>query len=116
MEKKPFVTRDQVEEIVKSHPTPFYIYDEAGIRRNCEAVRKAFSWNKGYREYFAVKATPNPYIMKILGEYDIGYDCSSEAELVLSDAVGADGSHMMFSSNDTPACEYALARISSSNY
>ncbi|MCH4154655.1 MAG: diaminopimelate decarboxylase [Mageeibacillus sp.] len=109
MEKKPFVTRDQVEEIVKSHPTPFYIYDEAGIRRNCEAVRKAFSWNKGYREYFAVKATPNPYIMKILGEYDIGYDCSSEAELVLSDAVGADGSHMMFSSNDTPACEYALA-------
>ncbi|MBR4430184.1 MAG: diaminopimelate decarboxylase [Clostridiales bacterium] len=109
MEKKPFITKEQVEEIAKTYPTPFHIYDEAGIRANCEAVKKAFAWNKGFREYFAVKATPNPYIMQIIADYDFGFDCSSEAELVLSDAVGADGAHIMFSSNDTPACEYALA-------
>lgn len=109
MEKKPFVTKEQIEQIVKTYPTPFHIYDEAGIRKNCEAVKQAFAWNKGFREYFAVKATPNPYIMNILKEYDIGFDCSSEAELVLSNAVGADGPHIMFSSNDTPACEYKLA-------
>ena len=66
MEKKPFVTKEQVEQIVKTYPTPFHIYDEAGIRKNAEAVKEAFSWNKGFREYFAVKATPNPYIMDIL--------------------------------------------------
>ncbi|MBR1797671.1 MAG: diaminopimelate decarboxylase [Clostridiales bacterium] len=109
MEKKSFVTKEQIEQIVKTYPTPFHIYDEAGIRANCEAVKEAFAWNKGFREYFAVKATPNPYIMNILKEYDIGFDCSSEAELVLSGAVGADGEHIMFSSNDTPACEYKLA-------
>ena len=109
MEKKPFITKEQVEQIAKTYPTPFHIYDEAGIRANCEAVKKAFAWNKGFREYFAVKATPNPYIMQIIADYDFGFDCSSEAELVLSDAVGADGAHIMFSSNDTPACEYALA-------
>ena len=109
MEKKPFVTKEQIEQIVKTYPTPFHIYDEAGIRKNCEAVKKAFSWNKGFREYFAVKATPNPYIMNILKDYDIGFDCSSEAELVLSGAVNAKGDHIMFSSNDTPACEYKLA-------
>ena len=109
MEKKPFVTKAQVEEIVKTYPTPFHIYDEAGIRKNCEAVKAAFAWNKGFREYFAVKATPNPYIMNILKDYDIGFDCSSEAELVLSSAVKASGDHIMFSSNDTPACEYKLA-------
>ena len=109
MEKKPFVTKEQIEEIVKTYPTPFHIYDEAGIRKNAEAVKKAFSWNKGFREYFAVKATPNPYIMNILKDYDIGFDCSSEAELVLSEAVNAKGDHIMFSSNDTPACEYKLA-------
>ena len=109
MEKKPFVTKAQVEEIVKTYPTPFHIYDEAGIRKNCEAVKAAFAWNKGFREYFAVKATPNPYIMNILKDYDIGFDCSSEAELVLSGAVKASGDHIMFSSNDTPACEYKLA-------
>ena len=109
MEKKPFVTKEQIEQIVKTYPTPFHIYDEAGIRKNCEAVKKAFSWNKGFREYFAVKATPNPYIMSILKDYDIGFDCSSEAELVLSGAVNAKGDHIMFSSNDTPACEYKLA-------
>ncbi len=109
MEKKPFVTKEQIEEIVKTYPTPFHIYDEAGIRKNCEAVKEAFAWNKGFREYFAVKATPNPYIMNILKDYDIGFDCSSEAELVLSGAVNASGDHIMFSSNDTPACEYKLA-------
>ena len=109
MEKKPFVTKEQIEEIVKTYPTPFHIYDEAGIRKNCEAVKEAFAWNKGFREYFAVKATPNRYIMNILKDYDIGFDCSSEAELVLSGAVNASGDHIMFSSNDTPACEYKLA-------
>lgn len=109
MEKKPFVTKAQVEEIAKTYPTPFHIYDEAGIRKNCEDVKKAFSWNKGFREYFAVKATPNPYLMEILKDYDMGFDCSSQAELELSRAVGADGMHIMFSSNDTPACEYKLA-------
>lgn len=109
MEKKPFVTKEQIENIVKTYPTPFHIYDEAGIRRNCEAVKEAFAWNKGFREYFAVKATPNPYIMKIIGDYDFGFDCSSEAELILSGAVKADGDHIMFSSNDTPASEYKLA-------
>ena len=109
MEKKPFVTKEQIEEIVKTYPTPFHIYDEAGIRKNAEAVKEAFAWNKGFREYFAVKATPNPYIMNILKDYDIGFDCSSEAELVLSGAVKADGDHIMFSSNDTPAEEYKLA-------
>ena len=109
MAKTPFVTRDQIEEIVKTYPTPFHIYDEAGIRKNAEAVKKAFSWNKGFREYFAVKATPNPYIMDIMNDYDFGFDCSSEAELVLSQAVGADGQHIMFSSNDTPEEEYRKA-------
>lgn len=109
MEKKPFVTKEQIEEIVKTYPTPFHIYDEAGIRRNCEDVKKAFSWNKGFREYFAVKATPNPFLMEIMKDYDMGFDCSSEAELLLSNAVGVDGSHIMFSSNDTPASEYKLA-------
>ena len=109
MEKKPFVTKEQIDNIVKTYPTPFHIYDEAGIRKNCEAVKEAFAWNKGFREYFAVKATPNPYIMKIIGDYDFGFDCSSEAELILSGAVKADGDHIMFSSNDTPASEYKLA-------
>ena len=107
--KKPFVTKEQVEQIALKHPTPFYLYDEEGIRKNAEAVKKAFAWNPGFREYFAVKATPNPYLMDILQEYDCGFDCSSEAELKLSAAVGADGEHIMFSSNDTPAREYALA-------
>ncbi|SDZ91704.1 diaminopimelate decarboxylase [Lachnospiraceae bacterium NK3A20] len=109
MKKTPFVTRDKIEEIVKDHPTPFHIYDEAGIRRTAQAVKDAFAWNEGFREYFAVKATPNPYIMKIMQDYDFGFDCSSEAELVLSDVVGADGAHIMFTSNETPAREYALA-------
>jgi len=105
MEKKPFVTKSQIEEIVKTHHTPFHIYDEKGIRENCERVKQAFAWNKGFREYFAVKATPNPYILDIINDYGFGFDCSSEAELILADAVGGP---IMFSSNDTPAREYAL--------
>lgn len=105
MEKKPFVTKKQIEEIVKNHHTPFHIYDEKGIRENCERVKQAFAWNKGFREYFAVKATPNPYILDIINDYGFGFDCSSEAELILADAVGGP---IMFSSNDTPAREYAL--------
>lgn len=110
MRKVPFITREQAEQIDSKFPTPFYIYDERGIRENAEKVREAFSWNPGFREYFAVKATPNPYIMKIMQDYDFGFDCSSSAELVLSDAVHADGEHIMFSSNDTPDEEYLQAR------
>ena len=102
MEKKAFVTKEQVEEIVKTYPTPFYLYDEAGIRRNVENVKKAFSWNPGFREYFAVKATPNPSIVKLLAEYDCGTDCASKTELMMAKALGLSGDHIMFSSNDTP--------------
>ena len=105
MEKKPFVTKEQIEEIAKTYPTPFHIYDEAGIKARCKAVKEAFAWNKGFCEYFAVKATPNPFIMEIIRDAGFGFDCSSEAELVLADAVGGP---IMFSSNDTPAHEYAL--------
>lgn len=109
MRKEPFVSKEKAEEIAAQFPTPFHLYDEKGIRENAEKVRQAFAWNKGFREFFAVKATPNPYIMKIFQDYDFGFDCSSLAELVLSDAVGADGAHIMFSSNETPAREYAMA-------
>lgn len=105
MEKKPFVTKSQIEEIAKTYPTPFHIYDEKGIREKCELVKKAFAWNKGFKEFFAVKATPNPYILDIINDYGFGFDCSSEAELILADAVGGP---IMFSSNDTPAREYEL--------
>ncbi|MCM1106361.1 MAG: diaminopimelate decarboxylase [Blautia sp.] len=109
MKKTPFVTKSQVEEIVKSYPTPFHLYDEKGIRENARAVKEAFSWNPGFREYFAVKATPNPFLLKILKEYDMGCDCSSDTELMLAKACGFDGEHIMFSSNDTPAEEFAYA-------
>jgi diaminopimelate decarboxylase len=107
--KKPFVTRKQVEEIVKTYPTPFHIYDEAGIINNARAVQDAFSWNKGFREYFAVKATPNPRLLEILKSCGCGFDCSSMTELMLSGAVGASGEDIMFSSNDTPAEEFVYA-------
>ena len=110
MEKKAFVTKEKVEEIAKTYPTPFYLYDEKGIRENVAAVKKAFSWNPGYREYFAVKATPNPEIIKILNEYDCGTDCASKVELMFSKALDLDGDHIMFSSNDTPAEEYTYAK------
>ena len=105
MDKKPFVTKSQIEEIARTHHTPFYIYDEKGIRENCKRVKEAFAWNKGFNEFFAVKATPNPYILDIINDYGFGFDCSSEAELILADAAGGP---IMFSSNDTPAREYAL--------
>ncbi len=107
--KKAFVTKQQVEEIVKKYPTPFHIYDEKGIADNAKAVREAFSWNPGFREYFAVKATPNPVIMDILLKEGCGFDCSSMTELMLSKAVGAKDDLIMFSSNDTPAEEFVYA-------
>ncbi|MCQ2501179.1 MAG: diaminopimelate decarboxylase [Lachnospiraceae bacterium] len=106
MMKKPFVTKEKLEEIVKVIPTPFHLYDEKGIRENAQAVKDAFAWNKGFREYFAVKANPNPTLIKILGEYDCGCDCSSLTELMLSEAMGFTGDKIMFSSNVTPAEEY----------
>jgi diaminopimelate decarboxylase len=109
LEKTPFVTKEKLLEIVKEYPTPFHIYDEKGIRENAEKLKQAFSWNKGYREYFAVKATPNPFILNILKDYGCGADCSSMTELMMSDAIGYSGSDIMFSSNDTPAEEFQLA-------
>lgn len=110
MKKEPFVTKEKVAEIAKEIPTPFHLYDEKGIRRNIEKLRNAFSWNPGFREYFAVKATPNPFLIKILQEYDCGCDCSSYTELMLAEAIGARGTDIMFSSNDTPREEYQYAQ------
>ena len=110
MKKIPFVTLDEVKEIVKTYPTPFHIYDERGIRENARNLKKAFSWNKGFKEYFAVKATPNPYILKILKEEGCGTDCSSLTELMMSETCGITGENIMFSSNVTPAEEYVKAR------
>ncbi len=109
MSKRPFVTKEQIEKIVKEYPTPFHIYDEKGIRENAEKLRQAFAWNKGFREYFAVKATPNPFLIDILREYGCGCDCSSQTELMLADALNMKGEDIMFSSNDTPREEYAYA-------
>ena len=109
MNKIPFVTKEQIEEIVKTYPTPFHIYDEKGLRENLRAVKEAFAWNRGYREYFAVKANPNPFLINIMKEYGCGCDCSSLTELMLADALGFQGEEIMFSSNDTPAEEYILA-------
>ena len=107
--KKTFVTKEQVEQIAAKYPTPFHLYDEKGIRENVKALKEAFSWNEGFREYFAVKATPNPFLMKILNEYGCGCDCSSMTELMLSEAIGVTGEEIMFSSNDTPLEEFAYA-------
>lgn len=109
MNKVPFVTKEQVEEIVKTYPTPFHIYDEKGIRENAQKLKQAFSWNKGYKEFFAVKATPNPFLIDILRDYGCGCDCSSLTELMLSEAMGVKGEDIMFSSNDTPAEEFVYA-------
>ncbi len=109
MKKEPFVTLEQLKEIIKTYPTPFYLYDEKGIRENARALKEAFAWNPGYREYFAVKATPNPYLIEILKDYGCGCDCSSMTELMLSDAIGVRGEDIMFSSNDTPAEEFVYA-------
>ena len=107
--KTPFVTKEEIQEIAKTYPTPFHIYDEKGIRENARKVMQAFSWNPGFKEYFAVKATPNPTILKILREEGCGTDCSSLTELMMSDRCGFTGSDIMFSSNETPACEFELA-------
>ena len=109
MNKVPFVTKEQIEEIIKTYPTPFHIYDEKGLRENLQAVKEAFAWNKGYREYFAIKANPNPFLINIMKEYGCGCDCSSLTELMLADALGFYGEEIMFSSNDTPAEEYVFA-------
>ena len=109
MSKVPFTTKEKLEEIAKVHPTPFHLYDEAGIRKNAENLKKAFAWNKGFKEYFAVKATPNPFLINILREYGCGCDCSSKTELMLSKAIGAVGDDIMFSSNDTPPEEFKYA-------
>ena len=107
--KKPFLTLEQAREIAKAYPTPFHIYDEAGIRRTARALKAAFAWNPGFKEYFAVKATPNPFILKILREEGCGVDCSSETELMLSEASGFAGHEIMFSSNETQGREFARA-------
>jgi diaminopimelate decarboxylase len=103
-------TKDQLERIIETHPTPFHIYDEKAIRENAGKLKKAFSWAPGFREYFAVKATPNPYVMKILKEEGFGADCSSMPELILAERVGLPAPYIMFSSNDTPYREYRKAK------
>ena len=108
MEKKTFVTREQLEEITKTYPTPFHLYDEKGIRENAKRVKEAFAWNPGFKEYFAVKATPNPRILEILRDYGFGTDCSSATELMMSEAAGFTGHDIMFSSNDSPAEEFRM--------
>ena len=102
MKKVPFVTKEQVEKLAEIYPTPFHIYDEKGIRNTVRSINKAFAWNKGFKEYFAVKATPLPGILKIMKEEGCGTDCSSYPELLLSDVCGFKGHDIMFSSNDTP--------------
>ena len=109
MKKISFLTLEKAREIIQTVPTPFHIYDEAGIRRNARALKEAFSWNKGFREYFAVKATPNPYILKLLHEEGCGCDCSSYTELLLAEAIGLKGEDIMFSSNVTPAMDMQKA-------
>ena len=108
--KLPFVGSEKLHEIVKEYPTPFHLYDEAGIRRRARALNAAFAWNRGFKEYFAVKATPNPFILNILREEGCGVDCASETELMLAKACGFEGEQIMFSSNVTPAREYVRAR------
>lgn len=109
MSKTPFITKAQVEEIVKTYPTPFHIYDEKGIKENILRLKDAFSWNKGYKEYFAVKATPNPFLIDLLKGMGVGCDCSSYTELLMSKACGVTGHDIMFSSNVTPAEDFRLA-------
>ena len=109
MQKTPFVTLGQVQEIVKTYPTPFHIYDEKAIRENARRVKAAFAWNPNFKEYFAVKATPTPRLLQILKEEGFGADCSSYTELVMSKAVGLTGENIMFSSNVTPAEDFKLA-------
>jgi diaminopimelate decarboxylase len=108
--KKLFVDLEQLKEITEKYPTPFHLYDEKGIRENARRLQEAFSWNKGFKEYFAVKATPNPTILRILQEEGCGVDCASLTELMMADAVGFKGNEIMFSSNMTPREDFVLAR------
>ena len=110
MKKIPFLTLEKAKEIREQIPTPFYVYDEAGIRANARLLKAAFSWNPGFREYFAVKAPPNPFLLKILHEEGCGCDCATYTELLLSEAVGITGHDVIFSSNDTPALDMRKAR------
>ena len=102
--------RKTIEEIIKIHPTPFHVYDEKGIRENAKRLTKAFSWAPEFREYFAVKANPNPYIVKIMREEGFGADCSSLPELILAEKAGIKGEMIMLTSNDTPASEFEYAK------
>ena len=106
LEKIPFVSLEKAQEIAKEYPTPYYLYDEKGIIENVEALKDAFSWNKGYKEYFAVKATPNPFLVKLLHDHGCGCDCSSKTELMIAKTLGITGDEIMFSSNDTPVDEF----------
>ena len=110
MTKTPFITADKLEQITGEFPTPFHIYDEKGIRETARAVNAAFSWNPGFKEFFAVKATPNPAILKILKEEGCGVDCATDTELVMSKKIGFDSSAISFTSNDTRAEEFVYAR------
>ena len=110
MKKIPFLTLEKAKEIREQIPTPFYVYDEAGIRANARLLKAAFSWNPGFREYFAVKATPNPFLLKILHEEGCGCDCATYTELLLSEAVGITGHDVVFSSNVTPELDMRKAR------
>ncbi len=107
--KKPFVTLEQLQSFSEQFPTPYHLYDEKGIRANARRLKQAFAWNPGFKEFFAVKATPNPTLMQILREEGCGMDCSSLTELMLCERVGISGSDIMFSSNDTPAEDFRLA-------
>lgn len=107
--KIPF-SKEQLEKIIENHPTPFHIYDEKAIRENARRFKKAFEWNEGFKEYYAIKAAPNPYLMKILREEGFGIDCSSEAELELAKRVGMSGNEIMLTSNDTPVSEFRKAK------
>lgn len=108
--KKPFLSLQKAKEITKVYPTPLYVYDEKGIVDNARELYTAFDWNKSFKEYFAVKATPNPEILRLLKNEGCGVDCSSYTELLMSDAMGFRGDEIMFSSNETAAEEYRLAK------
>lgn len=105
----PFL-KEEIEKVIEQYPTPFHLYDEKAIRENARRFKKAFGWNEGFKEYFAIKATPNPYLMKILKEEGFGVDCSSEVELELARRVGMRGEEIMLTSNDTPASEFHAAK------
>lgn len=110
MQKRPFVNLEKLQEIIAEYPTPFHLYDESGIRETARNLKRGFSWNVGFKEYYAVKACPNPFILKILKEEGCGLDCASLTELKLAEALGFSGDEIMFSSNETPAIEYEYAR------